>query len=56
MIKTQEKFSEAEISLEFEGEEEPRHLQDENQRRKREIVLGEKEVADYGAEQVLKTI
>jgi len=52
MIKTQEKLSKAEISMEFEGEEESRHLKEKNQRRKREIVLGEKEVA----EQVLKTV
>ncbi|HWI47153.1 MAG TPA: hypothetical protein VNU45_02880 [Rummeliibacillus sp.] len=42
--------------MEFEGEEEPGHLQEENQRCKREIVLGEKEVADNAGEQAWKNI
>lgn len=47
---TKKNIEEAEIAMEFAGEEELEHLQEKNQRRKREIQIKEKEKADKAAE------
>ena len=47
---TKKNIREAEISMEFAGKEELEHLQEKNQRRKREIMMKEKEIADKAAD------
>lgn len=47
---TRKNIQEAEISMEFAGKEELEHLQEKNQRRKREIIIKEKEIADKAAQ------
>lgn len=47
---TRKNIQEAEISMEFASKEELEHLQEKNQRRKREITIKEKEIADKAAQ------
>lgn len=46
---TKKNMREAEMAMEFAGEEELEHLEEKNQRRKREIEIKEKEIADKAA-------